>query len=96
MSCVVTVLFEVQPAHWHAFLDAVRTQAATSLSAEAACRQFDVCVPDDDRHVVFLYEIYDDRAAFDAHLATAHFHAFDALVAPWVLRKTVSLWTLSP
>ena len=95
MSYVVTVLFDVEPAHWAPFLEAVRAQAANSLSAEEACLRFDVCLPNDDRHTVLLYEIYTQEAAFRAHLETDHFRTFDAAVAPWVRRKTVTLWTLS-
>ncbi len=40
----------------------------------------------------FLYEKYDDRAAFDRHLASAHFKSFDATVAPWVVSKDVQTW----
>jgi quinol monooxygenase YgiN len=43
---------------------------------------------------VFLYEIYDDRAAFDAHLAAAHFKRFDAAVGSMVASKAVRLLNL--
>ena len=36
---------------------------------------------------IFLYEVYDDRAAFDAHLATSHFLEFNVLTAPWLADK---------
>ena len=39
---------------------------------------------------ILLYEIYDDRAAFDAHIKTPHFLAFDEASAPLVADKTVS------
>jgi (4S)-4-hydroxy-5-phosphonooxypentane-2,3-dione isomerase len=42
---------------------------------------------------VFLYELYDDKAAFDAHLKTPHFLSFDARVRDWVERKAVGTWT---
>jgi len=32
---------------------------------------------------------YDDRAAFDAHLATAHYAEFNTGTADWVASKTV-------
>jgi quinol monooxygenase YgiN len=38
---------------------------------------------------LFLYEVYVDRAAFDEHLQTPHFAAFEAATAGWTLRKTV-------
>ncbi len=34
--------------------------------------------------VLHLYEIYEDRAAFDSHLASDHFQTFRATVADWL------------
>jgi (4S)-4-hydroxy-5-phosphonooxypentane-2,3-dione isomerase len=41
---------------------------------------------------VFLWEIYDDRAAFDAHLASRHFRDFDRATADMVRTKTVTFY----
>jgi quinol monooxygenase YgiN len=90
---VVTVEFIVKTGHAAEFLPAMTENARASRECEPGCRQFDVCADPNDPHVIFLYELYDDRAAFDAHLATAHFKAFDARVAPWVERKTVRVYT---
>ena len=38
---------------------------------------------------IVLYEIYDDAAAFDAHLATPHFASFNEATAALVAKKTV-------
>jgi quinol monooxygenase YgiN len=35
--------------------------------------------------VLHLYEIYVDRAAFDTHIASAHFQAFRAKVGDWLV-----------
>ena len=85
---VVTVEFAARPAFADAFLREMVANAAASREREPGCRQFDVCASAEDG-VVFLYEVYDDRAAFDAHLATPHFEAFNAATADWVERKTV-------
>lgn len=86
---VVTVEFIIKAGHAVEFLPAMIENARASREREPGCRQFDVCADANDPHVIFLYELYDDRAAFDAHLATAHFKAFDAQVGPWVERKSV-------
>lgn len=36
---------------------------------------------------VVLYELYDDAAAFRAHLDSGHFKAFDAAVGDMVIAK---------
>ena len=47
--------------------------------AEDGCRFYQANRDLDDPKVFFLYEIYDDRAAADAHWASAHFreHALE-------------------
>ena len=89
---VVTVTFEVKPGHEAAFLARVRRQAEDSLSREPDCLQFDVCRPTGGDDTVFLYEIYSDEAAFQAHMETAHFKDFNAAVEPWVAGKQVQTW----
>ena len=38
---------------------------------------------------VFLYEIYQDKDAFDYHLKSDHYLSFDKDVKNWVTKKTV-------
>ena len=92
---LVAVTFRIQPDRIDAFLPRVARQASDSLE-EPGCQRFDVWQDPDDRTRVFLYEIYDDRAAFDVHLASPHFTAFDAEVGPWVEDKQVETGALSP
>ena len=39
--------------------------------------------------IFFLYELYDDEAAIQAHLQSAHFLQMNAASAGWVERKTI-------
>lgn len=85
----VTVRFEINPETADAFLDLMRQNARASVRDEPGCHQFDVCTDADRPGEVFLYEIYDDRSAFEAHLTTAHFISFEAASAPFVSDKQV-------
>jgi quinol monooxygenase YgiN len=89
---VVTVEFIVEPQQAAAFRREVVANARVSRDKEPDCRQFDVCTIPDDPTTIFLYEVYTNRAAFDAHLATSHFRTFDAAVGSWVVRKTVRIF----
>jgi len=91
---VITVTFQVKAEAFADFREAVLRQAQNSLEREAGCRRFDVCLSDDRPGEVFLYELYDDRAAFEAHLETAHYASFNEKVAPMLLDKQVRDWTL--
>ena len=88
----VCVTFRIEPGHDAAFGRLVAAQARASLE-EPGCRVFDVWCDPARPEEVFLYEIYDDAAAFDAHLATAHFRSFDAETRGMVAAKTVVTWT---
>ena len=89
---VVTVIFELQPGCAAEFEPLMRAQASNSLAAEPDCLQFDVCRNPSREEEFFLYEIYRDRAAFDAHLDSPHFQEFDAAVTPLVANKRVAFY----
>jgi (4S)-4-hydroxy-5-phosphonooxypentane-2,3-dione isomerase len=86
---VIVVDFKIKPEHLAEFMPLMLENAQASRETEPGCRVFDVCVDPKKETSVFLYEVYDDRAAFDAHLASAHFKRFDAAVASMVAAKNV-------
>jgi quinol monooxygenase YgiN len=88
----VLVWFEVKPEHRNEFMSAMLTQAENSLNLEEGCRYFDVCTSDEQPDRVFLYELYTDAAAFQAHLDSDHFKAFADTVAPWITGRTIENW----
>lgn len=90
---VVTVAFEIAPGAMEAFLPLIGENARASLTGEPGCLRFDVC-REEERDRVFLYEIYRDRAAFETHLASAHYQAFSRAVESMVAAKTVETWRL--
>lgn len=82
----LVVTFRLRPGALSAFLPMVLENARTSVAEEPGCRRFDVCLPESGDEVL-LYEVYDDAAAFDAHLATPHFLSFDAATRDMVAAK---------
>ncbi|MEL6548894.1 MAG: putative quinol monooxygenase [Pseudomonadota bacterium] len=85
----VVVTLKIAPGKMPDFLTSIRPNAAASLRDEPGCHRFDVCHDDARPNEVFLYELYDDAAAFDAHLATEHFKIFDAETAPMIVGKDI-------
>jgi quinol monooxygenase YgiN len=88
---VITVLFETSAPE--RFREAIEANAAVSRQ-EPGCRRFDVCYADGGTKV-FLYEIYDDEAAFDAHLASPHFKTFKTAIEPIVTTRRGESYHLS-
>jgi len=89
---VVTVKFTIDPAQFEQFLPLMLDNARRSREDEPGCRQFDVSVDDARPGFVFLYELYDDRAAFDAHLASPHFVSFAAATQAMVTDRVIRTW----
>ena len=90
---VLVVDFVVKPEHVVAFTAEIRKNAKASRETEPGCRQFDVCVAPDDPATIVLYEVYDDKAAFEAHLKTAHFLAFKPKLDAWLAVNKVRFFT---
>lgn len=91
---VVVVFFEAKPGHAAALRNALMIQARTSLEKEPRCRRFDIAENPVERGAYLLYEIYEDEAAFKAHLETAHYADFSVLVEPWTQSKRVLTYEL--
>ena len=91
---VVTVEFRLKPGAFERFRKLIVENARASVRDEPGCRQFDVVIPQGDADRIFLYEIYDDAAAFDAHRKTPHFAAFDRDSAALVAAKAVTVGKL--
>ena len=85
----VTVSFTLHAGAAERFRPLVEANARASVDTEDGCRRFDVCTDPSRPDQVFLYELYDDEAAFQAHMKTAHFTAFDGAVGGMVADKTV-------
>lgn len=90
---VVIAEFAVKPERLEDFLACARADSEGATGTEPGCRQFDVTVPEDGAPVVVLYEVYDDRAAFDAHLETPHLRAFRDAIEPMVVSRDVRFLT---
>lgn len=79
MSFVVLPEFSVKAENLDAFLKAARDDAEQSKANEPGCQKFDVFVDKEATPIkVMFYEVYNDRAAFDAHLKTLHLARFRA------------------
>jgi (4S)-4-hydroxy-5-phosphonooxypentane-2,3-dione isomerase len=86
---VVVVEFQLHSGCLERFMPLMVRNAALSLELEPHCHQFDVCQTAANGAEVLLYEVYEDKSAFDAHLAMPHFRDFDSAVTSMIARKSV-------
>ena len=92
----LVVDFRVLPQWVTAFEAAILENARASCDTEPGCRQFDVCRDPADATCFFLYELYDDEAAVQAHLQSPHFLRMNALTSGWVASKQVWRYQVMP
>lgn len=85
----LVVEFQIASTFAEAFAAAIAENARVSRETEPGCRQFDVCRDAGDPAKFFLYELYDDEAAIEAHLRAPHFLQMNESTMPWVEKKTV-------
>ena len=81
---VLQVSVQVKPKHVSEFLEVVRYDAEHSEKDEPGCLRFDVIQDWDDPNHFYLYEIYRDEAALQAHRQTPHFKLFFEKSRPWL------------
>lgn len=72
MADVVCATWIARAGREEAALDALHRLTEASRR-EAGCRQYDPSRHRDRPGVFFIYEVYDDEAAFRAHEASSHF-----------------------
>ncbi len=92
---VIVVEFRIHSGKMAAFRRLMDENARASCRDEPGCRRFDVLTSDKDPDHILLYEIYDDRAAFEAHVKTPHFAVFNRDSAPLVADKVVKEYALA-
>lgn len=87
---VITVKFVINEKDIEKFKVRMLQQARDSLELEKDCHQFDVCHDPNNKNIVFLYETYTDKNAFNIHLNSKHYLAFNDEVTSWVKEKIVT------
>ncbi|GBH23243.1 putative quinol monooxygenase [Burkholderia vietnamiensis] len=78
---VIASLF-VKPEHFQAAEAELRSMVAKTR-VEPGNRRYDLFRGQDGSPNLHQYEVYDDQAAFDAHLASPHFTQFRTKSADW-------------
>jgi (4S)-4-hydroxy-5-phosphonooxypentane-2,3-dione isomerase len=79
---------DINPADMPKFMEAIKENGAASVK-ESGCRTFNIHVSAKDPNHVFLYEVYDNAAALDAHRQTAHFKKYAATTKDMVVKRDV-------
>jgi (4S)-4-hydroxy-5-phosphonooxypentane-2,3-dione isomerase len=92
---VMAVDYDVVPGQIDAFLAALKENGAASVK-EPGCRELNVTVSQKDPNHVFIFEVYDNAAALEAHTATEHFKKYKATTKDMVAKREARpLWSVA-
>jgi (4S)-4-hydroxy-5-phosphonooxypentane-2,3-dione isomerase len=78
----------IVPSEMPKYLEAIKENAANAVK-EPGCREFNVTVLASNPNHVFLYEVYDNEAALEAHRQTEHFKKYMATTKNMVADRSV-------
>jgi len=79
---------DIQPGQIDSFLAQLKVNGAAAVK-EPGCREFNITVSQKDPNHVFIFEVYDNAAALEAHRATDHFKAYAAATKDMVAKRDV-------
>ena len=91
----LVVELELKPGQKDAFLARARQHRETVLAREEGCERFDLLTPEEAGDRVFLYEVYADQAALDAHFETPYMKQYLEDTGPMVANRVRRLCTLA-
>jgi autoinducer 2-degrading protein len=83
---VNAVDLDIVPAERDNYLAALTENGKASVT-EPGCHAFNIQVLASDPNHVFIYEVYDNEAALQAHRATEHFKKYAAATAKMVAKR---------
>src|ERR1039458_4176845 len=83
---VNAVDIDVVPGQIDNYLAALKENGAASVH-EPGCREFNITVSQKDPNHVFIFEVYDNAAALDAHRQTDHFKKYAATTKDMVAKR---------
>ena len=79
----IFVTINIKPDHIEEFMEASLGDAEGSVRDEPDCYRFDMNQDAEIPSRFYLYDVYRDEQAFEAHLETPHFITWRDRVQPW-------------
>jgi len=83
---------DVVPGQIDAYLAALKENGAAAVH-EPGCHEFNITFSPKDPNHVFIFEVYDNAAAFEAHRATDHFKKYAATTKEMVAKRDARAFT---
>ena len=89
----LAVEIPVLPEHRDAFETELKDHAAKTLAGEEGCVQFDAHASLEDPNLFFIYEVYADENALEAHRASPQLAGYREATADMVIERRLKEWS---
>ncbi len=80
---VIIAPIQIKEGFKEQYINGMIENARGAVNDEPGCLRFDVVQDDNDGNRIWLYEVYRDEAAFQAHTQAPHFIKFRDASADW-------------
>ena len=90
----IIVKFTLKPGMADAFRPLILENAAASVRDEPTCRQFQVLNDEQNSDIIYLYEVYENATALEAHRETTHFKKFIETASEMIAEREIQRCTL--
>ncbi len=86
---IVIAPIQVKKGFKEQFVEEIIADAKGSVTNEPGCLRFDVVQDTNDPYRVWLYKVYRDEAAFEAHTQTPHFIRWRDTTKEWIEETSI-------
>jgi autoinducer 2-degrading protein len=94
-SHVVTADFEIVAADFDKYVALAKENAAASIK-DPGCHEFNIAVSPKNPNHVYIFEIWENTAAVDAHRATDHLKAYLSATKDMVAKRDITpMWSVA-
>ncbi|PKB73459.1 MAG: hypothetical protein BZY75_01725 [SAR202 cluster bacterium Io17-Chloro-G7] len=73
---IIVAALQIKDGFKDQFIEGLIVNASSAVKDEAGCLRFDVIQDANDDNKVWVYEVYNDEAAFEAHTQSPHYLKF--------------------
>ena len=80
---IIVAAIQIKDGFKEQFINGIIENASSAVKDEPGCLRFDVIQDANDGNKIWLYEVYNDEAAFQAHTQAPHFIRFRDASADW-------------
>ena len=80
---IIVAAIQIKDGFKEQFINGIIENASGAVKDEPGCLRFDVIQDANDDNKIWLYEVYNDEAAFQAHTQAPHYLKFRDASADW-------------